>query len=76
MGFVKKIIAPSSTPRSIKTVAATTPPPVVADTVESDSAAAYEQKASNKKGLLSTILSKQHRQNAANQAGTGNTTLG
>lgn len=48
MGFAKM-------PSSPKTVS--TPPPVVAETVESDTQADYEQRASRKKGLLSTILS-------------------
>lgn len=48
MGFAKM-------PSSPKTVS--TPPPVVADTVEADTQADYEQRASRKKGLLSTILS-------------------
>lgn len=60
-----------SVPQSIHTVS--TPPPVVADTVDSDSGANYEQKASRKKGLLSTILSKQNQHTATTG---GNTTLG
>lgn len=69
MGFVKKIIAPA-TPQSAANVY--TPSPVVADTADSDSAAAYEQKSARKKGLLSTLLSKQHQR----EASTANTTLG
>jgi len=49
---------------------------VVADTVASDTAAGYEQKAANKKGLLSTILSKRRQQSAVRQPGAANTTLG
>lgn len=73
MGFVRKIVSPAA-PRSIKAVS--TPPPVVADTSASDAGAAYEQKATNKKGLLSTILSKQRQQHSAHSPAAGNTTLG
>lgn len=73
MGFIRKAISPAA-PSSVKTVS--TPPPVVADTVESDTTAGYEQKAANKKGLLSTILSKRRQQNAVRQPGAANTTLG
>lgn len=74
MGFVRKIISPS-VPQSIHAVS--TPPPVVADTIDSDTAANYEQKATRKKGLLSTILSKQHQSNnTPATANRGNSTLG
>ena len=70
MGFVKKIISPAA-PQSATSVY--TPPPVVADTADTDSAAAYEQKSARKKGLLSTLLSKQNQRGTST---TGNTTLG
>lgn len=68
MGFASKLIAPKASTVS-------TPPPVVADTADTDAAAAYEQKASRRRGLLSTILSDRNRENTVPQSGE-NTTLG
>lgn len=73
MGFVKKIISPS-VPQSITSVSA--PPPVVADTLAHDTGAAYEQKAARKKGLLSTLLSKQSSQAARTSPAEHHSTLG
>lgn len=68
MGFAKM-------PSSPKTVS--TPPPVVAETVESDTQADYEQRASRKKGLLSTILSNQKASGGSlTPQSTANKTLG
>ncbi len=59
MGF-SKIFKPSPPP--VTTVAA--PPPTVADTQPQDAEADYVQKASRRRGLLSTILSDSNRRNA------------
>lgn len=69
MGFMKPSV-PSAPPVQ-------SPPPVVSDTVESDAKEDYSQKASRKKGLLSTILTNKRSAGAMAAAqGTGNSTLG
>lgn len=70
MGFAVK------TPKTPATV--TTEPPVVAETHEVDTAAEHDQRASRRKGLLSTILSDHHRRNGLHTAAaaTDNATLG
>ena len=50
-----------------------TPPPTVSDTQESDTQADYEQRASRKRGLLSTILTNRRR---GETAPAGSNTLG
>lgn len=53
---------------------ATTTIPVVSETADTDTADAYEQSNSRRKGLLSTILSSRREQKQT--AAEGNTTLG
>lgn len=60
MGFMKP-----SAPASVET-----PPPVVAETADTDTQNAYDQKASRRRGLLSTILSRRGSAVGNNSAGT------
>lgn len=53
-----------------------TPPPVVSETVQEDSTRSYDQQRSNKRGLLSTILSTRSSGSSLAPQPTGNTTLG
>jgi len=69
MGFMKPSV-PSSPPVE-------TTPPVVAEVAEADTKADYNQKASRKKGLLSTILTAPRRGGAmAAASNANNATLG
>lgn len=72
MGFAIK------TPKIQQTSAAATytPPPVVAETVQDDATRAYDQKRSNKRGLLSTILNTRMKGGSLTPQSTGNSTLG
>ncbi|MDO5471213.1 MAG: hypothetical protein Q4F38_07910 [Akkermansia sp.] len=54
------------------TPAVDTTPPVVADVADDDTRNAHDQKASLRKGLLSTILSNQKNTGGAMSASTGN----
>lgn len=70
MGFMKPSVPSTPAVESL--------PPVVSDTVESDAKSDYSQKASRKKGLLSTLLTNKRPAGtmAAAAQGTGNSTLG
>lgn len=72
MGFIRKpkivAAAPASEPEAT--------PAVVTETVQEDVTRNYEQKRSNKRGLLSTILSNHNRVGALSSQSTGNSTLG
>ncbi len=72
MGFSKLFGGAPSAPATVST-----PPPTVSDTQDRDTQADYEQRASRRRGLLSTILSNR-RQSEGNASATasGNTTLG
>ncbi len=55
----------------------TTPPPTVTETQDTNLQADYAQRASRRRGLLSTILSNRNRSNALGGGDSGgNTTLG
>ena len=66
MGFKSKS-SPASAANTI---------PVVTDTVENDTERAYAQESSRKKGLLSTLLSSQRKQEQEQGQTYGNKTLG
>ncbi len=80
MGFNKLFDSPSVTVTQAPTPTSTvvrTPPPTVTETLEDDTQADYAQRASRRRGLLSTILSNRNRSNASgHDAAGGNTTLG
>ncbi len=70
MGFNKLFRTPSAAaPATVST-----PPPTVSETQENDSLADYNQRASRRKGLLSTILSNRNRNGGS--AAAANQTLG
>lgn len=82
MGFSKLFSMPSmpsySSPSTVET-----PIPVVSSYESDNVASAYQQQQANKKGLLSTLLSKKEKQAGsanstapANSATSNNTTLG
>ncbi len=71
MGFKNMFKTPSAAaPATVKT-----PPPTVTETLESDTQEDYNQRASRRKGLLSTILSN-HNRSRQDNGSAGNTTLG
>ncbi|MCH5284605.1 MAG: hypothetical protein J1E42_03305 [Akkermansiaceae bacterium] len=71
MGFAIK------SPKVSAPAAVETAPPVVAEAVEDNTASAYDQKRANRRGLLSTILSRNNSGGAlTSRTQTGNTTLG
>ncbi len=76
MGF-SKIFKPSVHHVAAKVAS---PPPTVADSQPQDTQADYAQKASRRRGLLSTILSDSNRRTSpltpAGPGSTGNKTLG
>jgi len=78
MGFLKPS-TPSLTAAAPATVTSSEPE-VVAEVVRTDAAADYDQKASRRRGLLSTILTDQHHHSSTPLAQSarknGNTTLG
>ena len=65
-------------PDPVPAATVSTPPPTVADTQEQDAQADYSQKASRRRGLLSTILSnrRQGSNGSTSAPPSGNTTLG
>ena len=66
MGFAKKLITPK-----IPTVSdVQTPPPTVASDDTTPSTEAYEQQASRRKGLLSTVLSRGNQASGTKQSST------
>ncbi len=71
MGFSKVFGSEPTPPATV-----TTPPPTVTETQESDTKADYAQRASRKRGLLSTILSNRNRVAGSAGTGGGNRTLG
>lgn len=71
MGFAK---APKMTTTSAPPTY--TPPPVVSETVQEDTTRNYDQQRSNKRGLLSTILSTRNRGSSLSPQSSGNSTLG
>ncbi len=73
MGFSKIL----KTPEIAAPATVSTPPPTVTETQETDVQADYNQRASRRRGLLSTILSNRNRSSAGGSGNTGgNTTLG
>ena len=73
MGFTVK--TPKVSPGSSATVPTATPA-TATETVQEDVTRDYEQRRSNKRGLLSTILSNHNRTGAISAQNGGNTTLG
>lgn len=73
MGFAFKT---PKMPAATKAAEPAAEPAVVTETVQEDVTRNYEQKRSNKKGLLSTILSNHNRTNSLATQGSGNSTLG
>ncbi len=69
MGF-NKIFSPDP-PTTVST-----PPPTVTQTQESDTQADYAQRASHRRGLLSTLLSNRNRASGLGSSGGSNSTLG
>lgn len=76
MGFIFKTPKVSSAINNVTAAPAATPPPVVTETVAEDAARSYDQQRSNKRGLLSTILSSHNRGGALTPEPSGNSTLG